>query len=576
MNKSVILTPAHIERLKSGVLPDREVPGLSIIVSSPARKQWRFKRTVAGTKTAVELILGQFPDFSIDEAREWAAPLSKAVARGEDPRETKRAEEAKKMPVASAHAIYLAAMHRGDRKKLKPRTLADKDVIYTRDIEPRIGSKVLAELSEDECWDAVYDKAKASKHRANKMAGELSCFLKWCSGREGRMAGIMLKAHPAPTLNSNWFDTGPKANTRFLDDEEIGWLFRALVEEELTYRRGFILLLLTAARRNELFGAPACEVEQGVWTLPEERSKNGEANIVALGPWGRQLIQTNYNWLFPSPRLDGPQLYGWFKARDRIHARMEQYAGRTVPRWHFHDFRRTFRSNSRRLGIDRDIAELMLNHKRKGMEAKDGDAVVDEREHRNFVANAPLEEAGAPIILNHERERAGGLSRREENAVVTVLPAQRRRYGVDPGSPIGVGVGNHSSPPVGIGDSDEARRFDRAALGAHERYVRRDAARLPDRCPLGAVGSGEIRRFAVADAPEPDLLSRTGISLEQDQHIGAGPLGNRRQLVRSAGRGTAGDATSVGADHGQLGYARGLIYLGMAASRQGNPAVLSG
>ncbi len=368
MKKSVILTPAHIERLKSGVLPDREVPGLSIIVSSPARKQWRFKRTVAGTKTAVELILGQFPDFSIDEAREWAAPLSKAVARGEDPRETKRAEEAKKMTVASAHAIYLAAMHRGDRKKLKPRTLADKNVIYTRDICPRVGTKILSELTEDDCWDAVYDKAKASKHRANKMAGELSCFLKWCSGREGRMAGIMLKAHPAPTLNSNWFNTGPKANTRFLSDIEIGWLFRALVQEELVYRRGFILLLLTAARRSELYEAPADEFVDGIWTLPANRSKNNEENVVALGPWGRNLAQTNHAWLFPSDRVGGPQRFGWFKARDRIHTRMEEFAGASIARWHFHDLRRTFRSNARRVGIERDIAELMLNHKRKGIE----------------------------------------------------------------------------------------------------------------------------------------------------------------------------------------------------------------
>jgi integrase len=39
-----------------------------------------------------------------------------------------------------------------------------------------------------------------------------------------------------------------------------------------------------------------------------------------------------------------------------------------VPRWHFHDLRRTFRSHARRIGIDRDITELMLNHKRKAIE----------------------------------------------------------------------------------------------------------------------------------------------------------------------------------------------------------------
>jgi hypothetical protein len=315
MTKSIILTPAHIERLKCGALADREVPGLSVIVAGSAKRQWRFKRVVAGTKKTVELILGTYPEFSIDEAREWAAPLSKAAARGEDPRVLKRAQVALAMTLASAHAIYLEAMRRGDRKKLKPRTISDKEKIYDRDIGPRVGRYVLAEITEDDCWDAVYDKAKASKHRANKMAGELSCFLKWCSGREGRMAGVMLKEHPAPTLNSNWFDTGPKANTRFLSDEEIKWLFRALVEEDVTYRRGVVLLLLTAARRSELFEAPADEVVGGVWTLPSERSKNNEENVVALGSWGQRLAHTNHLWLFPSPRVDGPQRWGWFKAR---------------------------------------------------------------------------------------------------------------------------------------------------------------------------------------------------------------------------------------------------------------------
>lgn len=133
MTKSVILTPAHIERLKSGALADRAVPGLSVIVAGAAKKQWRFKRVVAGTKKTVELILGTYPAFSIDEAREWAGPLGKAVVRGEDPRETRRAEEALAMSAASAHVIYMAAMRRGDCKKLKPRTIRrQRRDLYTR------------------------------------------------------------------------------------------------------------------------------------------------------------------------------------------------------------------------------------------------------------------------------------------------------------------------------------------------------------------------------------------------------------------------------------------------------------
>ncbi|MBB4149256.1 hypothetical protein GGQ90_003045 [Sphingobium scionense] len=29
----------------------------------------------------------------------------------------------------------------------------------------------MSELTENDCWDAVYDKAKGSRYRANKMAG---------------------------------------------------------------------------------------------------------------------------------------------------------------------------------------------------------------------------------------------------------------------------------------------------------------------------------------------------------------------------------------------------------------------
>lgn len=58
MAKSVILTPAHIDRLKSGSLADREVPGLSIIVPGPDGKQWRFKGVVAGIRKTAELVLG--------------------------------------------------------------------------------------------------------------------------------------------------------------------------------------------------------------------------------------------------------------------------------------------------------------------------------------------------------------------------------------------------------------------------------------------------------------------------------------------------------------------------------------
>ncbi len=88
-----------------------------------------------------------------------------------------RIEKARAISLEMPTARY-GALRRGDRKTLKPRTLADKAVIVAREILPRLRHKALGKLTENECGDAVYNEAKASKGRANKMAAELSCFLR--------------------------------------------------------------------------------------------------------------------------------------------------------------------------------------------------------------------------------------------------------------------------------------------------------------------------------------------------------------------------------------------------------------
>src|SRR5690606_32821250 len=105
----------------------------------------------------------------------------------------------------------------------------------------------------------------------------------------------------------------------------------------------------------------------GVWTIPTDRSKNARAHSIALGPWGQHLMATNAEWIFPAHRVEGPRTQGWYEARDRVLARMSLYAGRPVEHFVPHDLRRTMRSNTKRLKIDFETAEAMLNHLKSGM-----------------------------------------------------------------------------------------------------------------------------------------------------------------------------------------------------------------
>jgi hypothetical protein len=69
----------------------------------------------------MERMLGKLPDYSIDEAPEWAAPMNRAAESDDGPRVIERAEEARQTTIASAHSIYLAGCTVATGKKRKPR-----------------------------------------------------------------------------------------------------------------------------------------------------------------------------------------------------------------------------------------------------------------------------------------------------------------------------------------------------------------------------------------------------------------------------------------------------------------------
>jgi integrase len=130
-----------------------------------------------------------------------------------------------------------------------------------------------------------------------------------------------------------------------------------------------LLWLLTAARRSEVAQAHRRELSNGVWTIPAERTKNGVEHRIALGPWGWSLMQSGSEWVIPSPKGDGHlALTSWCKIRNRVHRAMERLADRPIERFSPHDFRRTARSNTKRLRVDYETAEAMLNHVKKGLE----------------------------------------------------------------------------------------------------------------------------------------------------------------------------------------------------------------
>ena len=370
MAKKCTFSPATIDGLRQGLLLDSASIGLAIEVLGTGKKRWRFRRQVAGKKVVATMFGGLYPTISIAAARDWARSLNEFVEAGTDPREAVRAEKSRAtMTVDRAHELYMVAVHQGRSSRAKrvnkPRTIKDKEDIYKLDIAPKLARRSIYDVSERDLIGLVEAKGKTARIRANRLAAELKVFFGWAASLRGLEVG--LETDPSRRLGDLRFPE--TARSRKLSLLEIEWFLIALVEEPMHFRRGMLLWLLTAARISEVVGARNDELSDGVWTIPAERSKNSCPHSIALGPWGRLLMQGDGEWMFPGDRIDGPRNRSvWYKARDRVHARMSALAHRPIERFTPHDLRRTVRSNTKRLKVDFDTAEAMLNHVKKGLE----------------------------------------------------------------------------------------------------------------------------------------------------------------------------------------------------------------
>ena len=380
-------TPAALDALVCGRICVPETPGLRIEVLPSGKKRWKFRRRLPGTDITIKMHFGLFPARSIAEAREWARKLNEKIDAGIDPREALREEEERTvMTVARAHKLYMVAVREGRSSRAKrpnkPRTVSDKLEIYNRDIAPKLAGKVIYDVTESDLVRLVTAKGKVAKIRANRLAAELKVFFGWAASLRGMEVG--LESDPSRRLGDLRFPE--TARSRKLSLEEIEWFLLALAGEESDYRRGMLVWLLTAARLGEVTEARSEELAGDAWTIPASRTKNSVEHRIALGPWGCLLMQSSSEWVFQAPKLDGPRARDtWYKARNRVRKRMEKLAGRPIERFTPHDFRRTVRSNTKRLKIDFETAEAMLNHVKKGLERTYDRYDLEEEKRASFL-----------------------------------------------------------------------------------------------------------------------------------------------------------------------------------------------
>lgn len=337
--------------------------------------KWRFRYSYGGKARA--MWIGSYGDLSLAKARERARELSARVALGYDvageKQERKASTLAKIEKEKNARRVSDLAIEYYEKQIVG--RWKHPDILRRRiekDINPHIGN-----IKVEDVKPGDIDKMLQSivQRGAPTIANDV---LRWIK----RIFNYGIKRHylsvnPAAAFDNNDAGGQEKSRDRFLSEEEITLLFRAMKiakgfsrQNEITFK----LLLLLCCRKMELCSAKweDFDLEEGIWYL--KNTKNGDNLDIPLPKlslvWLNELKQLSLGseWVLPARKMQNRMIPHIAEstlpvALAKLKPHMEGVEGFTI-----HDFRRTARTHLAFLNIDPVVAERCLNHRIKGVE----------------------------------------------------------------------------------------------------------------------------------------------------------------------------------------------------------------
>jgi integrase len=317
--------------------------------------------------------LGEFPSMSAEKARKKASDWRGKIDRGIDPageREVERVATALTFSVAVVQ--YLAKQQ---EKGLRGETLRLSKLYLTGKYFARLHRKPVSKITQSDVNHCLDDISSApTAVMAHK---RLSAFFTWCMKRQH------CSVHPC--LNSDLPENN-KPRERVLSDAELRIVWDCCRDDD--YGRIIKLLILSGCRADEVGCArwSWINLDEGTISIPAEvddgrtfeGTKNHKQHVVPITDLMRSIIESiprrvNRDYLFGS-RADG--FTSWNKAK------LALGDGIAEP-WIVHDLRRTFRTGLGRFKIPPHVAELCINHKKKGLVA-----VYDQYDYAGEIAAA--------------------------------------------------------------------------------------------------------------------------------------------------------------------------------------------
>lgn len=323
---------------------DTKEKGLVMAVTPAGTKSFYLYKRIDGKPERV--LLGRFPDLSVENARKRAANAKGQIAVGENPQKAKRAIR-DEMTFGALFAEYMEKY-----SKVRKRSWAYDE----REVNKFLPHWFNRKISAIEKADVERLHAKIGRVNGIYAANRLL----------ERIRAIYNKA-----IGWGWKGDNPangiqkfreKSRDRFLQPDELPRFFQALTNEPNEAARDFFMLsLLTGARKSNTLAMRWDEINFHSETWRIEETKNSDPQTIHLPKQAIEILKerklhSNSPWVFPGRGTTG-HLADPKKAWARILNEAE------IANLRIHDLRRTLGSWQAATGANSYIIGKSLGHR---------------------------------------------------------------------------------------------------------------------------------------------------------------------------------------------------------------------
>ncbi len=324
---------------------DTREKGLSVYVTSNGIITFFVRKRIHGRDERV--VIGRYPEITVEQARTQALAIKAQVAQGKDPIEDKRRMRAD----ITFFEMFQDFMERYSKKQKRSWQYDEREVNKFLSHWFKRKSSTITKQEIQLLHERIRDEN--GLYQANRILERISSIfnraIEW--GWQGE--------NPAQGIRK----FREKSRDRFLQPDELPRFFSALEEEENTTARDYIMLsLLTGARKSNVLAMRWEDIffERAEWKIPE--TKNGDSLTLPLSQNAVEILErrrqdTHSQWVFPADASKS----GHFSDPKRAWQRVLTRAG--IKDLRIHDLRRSLGSWQASTGASGFVIGKSLGHK---------------------------------------------------------------------------------------------------------------------------------------------------------------------------------------------------------------------